>query len=44
LIDKTGVAIKGAKATMFFGVDANNMGDVMAQSAVATLANGGNAN
>jgi len=38
LIDKTGVAIKGAKATMFFGADASNLGEVMTQTAVANMA------
>jgi len=38
LIDKTGAAIQGAKATMFFGADATNLGSVMAQTAVATMA------
>merc|ERR1711871_1414739 len=37
-IDKTGTAIKGAKATMFFGCDASNMGDVMTTAAVANMA------
>lgn len=40
LIDKTGSAIKGANATMFFGVDASNMGGVMTQTAVAHMASG----
>jgi len=38
LVDKTGSAIKGARATMFFGVDASNMGDVMTSTAVANMA------
>ena len=38
LIDKTGTAIQGAKATMFFGVDSSNLGECMASSAVATMA------